>query len=483
MNKRLLSVVALSLLLVLVGGVLPTSAQDMPAPSVEVANQLSLDGTVTVAKAYSEGPGFIVIHTGNAEGGIGPGIGVGVVNPGWNYNVNIKIDTRAATSTLFAMLHVDDNEVGVYEFGTVEGADGPVVVDGQPVTPPFNVDIVNAADQFVDGDTVTINSVTAQAAGWLVIHAGDASSFGAVLGQTFVEAGTTTDVAVTLAADGRTPVLWPMLHVDTGTIGTYEFGAVQGADGPVVLEGKVATFPIWTVPHIRVSDQVVLHGDGMDMTDMVYSLVAESVLSEGPGFLVVHIDQDGTFGPVAGLAAVPAGLSANVTIELGGEGMEAPTAVLWPMLHVDTGEVGAYEFGTVEGADGPVVVDGQVVTFPIQAAPSITYELNAEAAAMMPGMSVIVIKQAIIDAPGWLVIHSNNNGAPGPVLGAAPLRAGVNTNVAIELDLAQAGDLVFPMLHYDTGTAGAYEFGSVEGADLPVSVGGSVVVGPLNLTQ
>ena len=35
------------------------------------------------------------------------------------------------------------------------------------------------------------------------------------------------------------------------------------------------------------------------------------------------------------------------------------------------------------------------------------------------------------------------------------------------------------MLHYDTGEAGVYEFGEVEGADGPVVVQGDIVVGPL----
>jgi hypothetical protein len=44
-----------------------------------------------------------------------------------------------------------------------------------------------------------------------------------------------------------------------------------------------------------------------------------------------------------------------------------------------------------------------------------------------------------------------------------------------------AADQVFPMLHYDTGEAGVYEFGAVEGADGPVVFGGGPVVGPLEI--
>jgi hypothetical protein len=37
------------------------------------------------------------------------------------------------------------------------------------------------------------------------------------------------------------------------------------------------------------------------------------------------------------------------------------------------------------------------------------------------------------------------------------------------------------MLHYDTGEAGVYEFGTVEGVDGPVVFGGGPVVGPLEI--
>ncbi len=472
--KKQFGIVVLALALVL-GGVVSVSAQD--TPSVEVADQLSLDGTVTIASAYSEGPGFIVIHIDNGEGAPGPIAGYRAINPGWNYNVKVEIDTTMATPTLFAMLHKDDNTVGEYEFGQVEGADGPVVVDGSVVTPPFNVNIVYATDQFVEMGHITIASVTAQVPGWLVVHALNPEGFrpGPVLGETWVDAGTTVDVQVDLEGE-ITDVLWPMLHVDTGEAGVYEFGSVEGADVPVVVDGRVATFPIWTVPHMRVSDQPIMHGenrpDGGGM--MTPTLVADSALSEGPGWLVVHADNDGAPGPVLGFSPVEAGLNTDVAVELDADGL---TPTLWPMLHVDTGEAGVYEFGQVEGADGPVRVNDAVLTFPINAAPAIVYEGSIDE------MGTLTVAEAVIDAPGWLVIHANADGAPGPVLGATPLLHGVNTNVAVQVDPDAAGDQVFPMLHYDTGEAGVYEFGQVEGADPPVFLGGAPVVGPMSLGE
>ena len=209
-------------------------------PAVEVSEQVVLNGTVTVAKVVSEGPGFIVIHKDNGEGSFGPVIGYRWVNPGENFNISVPINASEATSTLYAMLHVDSGEVGVYEFGTVEGADGPVVVDGAPLSPGFSAAVINAHDHVVEDNTFVADSVTVDAPGFLVIHSEAEGRPGPVIGFTPIEAGTTSGVSVELDEAGMTPVVWPMLHVDSGEAGVYEFGTVEGADGPVRLGGAVA---------------------------------------------------------------------------------------------------------------------------------------------------------------------------------------------------------------------------------------------------
>ena len=215
---------------------------DAMTPSVMVADQVSLDGTVTVAEVVSNGPGFVVIHA-DADGAPGPVIGNTAVEDGSNTDVVVELDVTGATPTLYAMLHTDDNEVGTYEFGEVEGADAPVSVDGSVVTPAFAVELVSAADQEVTDNVVNIASVVTQQNGWLVIHADADGAPGPVIGQAQVTEGVNTDVAVEVEGD-ITDTIFPMLHVDTGEEGVYEFGEVEGADAPVVIDGTVATFPI-----------------------------------------------------------------------------------------------------------------------------------------------------------------------------------------------------------------------------------------------
>lgn len=333
---------------------------------------------------------------------------------------------------------------------------------------------VTVGDQIITDGTVTIESVVSDGIGFLVVHADNEGAPGMVLGFAPLTDGLNENVEVELDTANATPVLYAMLHTDDNTEGEYEFGAVEGADAPVAVDGAVVT-PAFNTNLVVVRDQVLLPGDGGEVAETV-TLTADVVMSDGPGFLVIHADNEGAPGPVLGFASVD-GMTEGVTVELASADV---TPVVWPMLHVDTGEVGTYEFGTVEGADGPVMLGESVVTFPINVAPSFA----GEAQAVVDG--TVTLDSVLIDQVGWMVIHASVDGGPGPVLGFAPLEPGLNEDVIVEIEPLSsvegaAENQIFPMVHYDTGEAGAYEFGSVEGVDLPVFVNEAVVVGPLEI--
>ena len=179
---------------------------------------------------------------------------------------------------------------------------------------------------------------------------------------------------------------------------------------------------------------------------------------------------DGAPGPVLGWAAVEAGSNTDVEVTLEGD----VTNTVFPMLHVDTGEAGVYEFGEVEGADTPVVVNDTVATFPITVGvPSMRVPDQAVT-------DTVTADSVVSDGPGWLVIHADADGGPGPVIGWAAVEDGTNLDVDVEVDEMGVTPTLFPMLHVDTGEVGAYEFGEVEGADGPVAVDGDVIVFPIN---
>ncbi len=92
----------------------------------------------------------------------------------------------------------------------------------------------------------------------------------------------------------------------------------------------------------------------------------------------------------------------------------------------------------------------------------------------------VIIERVVSQGPGWLVIHADNNGAPGPDLGWTALKPGVNWNVRVKIDPAKATPYLWAMLHSDLGVVGKYEY---PGPDVPVVVAGKVVMKKFERTQ
>lgn len=132
MFKTYKSLVWLVAVLLLVA--VPVLAQDT-TPVVEVSDQAIEDGTVTVDRVVSDGPGWIVIHADN-NGAAGEVVGWSAVTDGENTDVVVEIDMDTATETLYAMLHTDLGTEGTYEF---PGVDAPVQVGGQVLSEAFTV--------------------------------------------------------------------------------------------------------------------------------------------------------------------------------------------------------------------------------------------------------------------------------------------------------------------------------------------------------
>ncbi len=110
----------------------------------------------------------------------------------------------------------------------------------------------------------------------------------------------------------------------------------------------------------------------------------------------------------------------------------------------------------------------------------VTNAVSVENQVLGAGGSV-TIPSVTADTPGWLVIHAQADGKPGPVLGHAAVAAGENKDVVVEIDSAAATGTVYAMLHVDAGTVGTYEF---PGDDVPaLGANGSVVTPPFELTM
>ncbi len=83
---------------------------------------------------------------------------------------------------------------------------------------------------------------------------------------------------------------------------------------------------------------------------------------------------------------------------------------------------------------------------------------------------------------GWIAVHSDLGGKPGPVVGTVKVPKGSSADVKVTLDSKVATGSYWPMLHVDDHTVGTYEFPKVAGADLPVKSGADIVMKKITLT-
>lgn len=72
----------------------------------------------------------------------------------------------------------------------------------------------------------------------------------------------------------------------------------------------------------------------------------------------------------------------------------------------------------------------------------------------------IVVASVTLPSPGFIAVHANADGSPGPVIGNTELLlAGTSTNVTVMLDEPLTStDLLFPMVHIDMDGDGIYTF-------------------------
>jgi glucose/arabinose dehydrogenase/plastocyanin len=168
--------------------------------------------------------------------------------------------------------------------------------------------------------------------------------------------------------DNVTEEMWEFTELEVvpnQTVGAYILAIGQDADrelyvlttqnrGPTGETGRVYKLipppgePEPVEPGVVVTDQPIVND----------TVTVDEVVSDGPGWIVIHADANTTPGPVIGHSPVEDGVNENVTVEIE---TENATEILHAMLHVDAGEIGVYEF---PGPDVPAEVDGEIVNVP-----------------------------------------------------------------------------------------------------------------------
>lgn len=225
-----------------------------------------------------------------------------------------------------------------------------------------------------------------------------------------------------------------------------------------------------TIPEVQANTQGTMNGNQVTIAE---------VTAKQDGWIVIHRSNainDGPMVPdIIGKTQVDAGVNNNVNIQLT-EGV-SNEETLWAMLHIDDGTIGEYEFDGQSGLDAPVIVQENIVmtSFEIaQTDPKITVQDQVNKG----NIFTLDVEAAEV---GWIVIHASNAENSGPqipeIIGKTAIDAGMNENVEISVEGEIAANAtLYPMLHFDTGTMGEYEFDGQNGFDGPVLDGSDVVV-------
>jgi len=130
---------------------------------------------------------------------------------------------------------------------------------------------------------------------------------------------------------------------------------------------------------------------------------------------------------------------------------------------------------TEKPTDPPVVTE-EPTALP-EEPPAVSPSVKVEDQAIENG--TVVVADVVSAGPGWLVIHAQAEGKPGPILGFSPVVDGNNQNVLVEIESAAATETLYAMLHVDAGEIGQWEF--PDGPDAPVKVDEKVVTPPFKV--
>ena len=211
---------------------------------------------------------------------------------------------------------------------------------------------------------------------------------------------------------------------------------------------------------VAVSDQDFGHG----------VVMVKKVNTNVDGWIVIHTEADGKPGLVIGFAQVPAGESSDVAVTI-----DASKAIpkLFAMLHVDEGTKGTYEF---PGADVPVKDGDMIVMQAFKFLQTGKPSVSATEQSIVDG--TVTVASAYMNVPGWVAIHTEVDGKPGPAIGYTLLPSGVSTDIKVEIDESRATPKLFAMLHMDAGVIGTYEF---PGDDVPIKDGDMIVMSPFDI--
>jgi hypothetical protein len=189
-------------------------------------------------------------------------------------------------------------------------------------------------------------------------------------------------------------------------------------------------------------------------------VVVDSVSASQDGWLLIRKDAYGAPGKVIGFAPVHQGLNTDVHVDIrttDASGNDNVTPTLWATLAADPNALNAFASpdATIE-QEGSITIVGfgstaasgtpQAVAYASQVpttggAGSSSSAANANKIAVRAqdtNNGDVIVDSVSANQDGWLLIRKDANGAPGNVIGFAPVHQGLNTDVRVDIQITDA---------------------------------------------
>ena len=315
-----------------------------------------------------------------------------------------------------------------------------------PVPTPA-VPFIDAADQpLTDAGDLQIASVVSPEDGWLVLYAMTEGELGEVLGYTAVTTGLNQNLTLTIDPQLATPTLGAVLHSDAGESGEFEFP--EGPDVPMQWESaQVATM---FALDFQLSEPVIEAKDQTISEDGVVHI--DSVQLPQDGWLAIHAEENGRPAQVLGVVPLAAGRHEDIAITIP---WRNGTPTLYAALYADNGEPLHFDY---QAEDEPLLASGE----PVVAAITATYPPDIYVLDQPLVDGVFEVERVISNGPGWLVAYYDDDGAPGLIIGSAPLVDGLNERVQVKVLESAATDVLHLRLHEDTVPGDNFDFPRVD---------------------
>ncbi len=336
---------------------------------------------------------------------------------------------------------------------------------------PANVITVHAQD--ASSGHVYIDSVTAAQTGWLLIHKDSVNGPGSVIGFVPVHQGVNTGLTVDIRTtdskgdDDVTPTLWATLATDPNALNalnapdstiTQESPAITVAFASSAAAATTSAAPATgstsSASSAAKANKITVSAQDPRLGQGNGAVLVQSVTAAQDGWLLIRKDNNGAPGNVIGYAPIHQGVNTDVSVDVqttNSQGNDIITPMLWATLAADSnaltpfatpssdvqneGSSVAIAFSTYPAtAPTGAQVAGQLPTTGGISSSSTASKANKVAVHAQNAQNGLVFVDSVTVAqPGWVLIRKDNNGAPGNVIGFAPVHQGANTNVGVAI--------------------------------------------------